>query len=334
MLDDHDFAIYWLRQVKFSLKLRPDPRTHEFDSKLNAFVPSQTGSAPSTSRLLTSAIIENALKPTRLNIVTDPFTGLPTLTDVHAHGITVSVKLTDWYAISGKRLSFLRFLLMVSANDNNPNPRFSDGCVVWLFGTLCWSNSTISDVANVNELNEKLKRSEQHLFAPYPMPVTVDVFLPEYLFNCLPTDLRDVILSNSIPGAVRSVSVSAEAPATAAGGAVAAAVPRKDRSKSNALQTSSDSVGVYCTIKRPSMINAAAVDQVANALSFDVSTVDGTIQVVPILISQGVNEMQTMANLAGDDAAQFNINMTSFAILKVCSSRVISFFIFIFYFYI
>jgi hypothetical protein len=184
-------------------------------------------------------------------------------------------------------------------------------------------------VANVNELNEKLKRSEQHLFAPYPMPVTVDVFLPEYLFNCLPTELRDIIMSNSVPGVIRSVSadsMSADASAAAAGAvaaaAAAAAVPRKDRSQSNALQTTSDSVGVYCTIKRPSMINSAAVDRAASALSFDVSTVDGTIQVVPILISQGVNEMQTMANLAGDDAAQFNINMASFAILKVCGFAV------------
>ncbi len=136
MLDDHDFAIYWLRQVKFALKLRPDPRTHEFDSKLNAFVPSQTGSAPSTSRLLTSAIIENALKPTRLNIVTDPFTGLPTLTDVHAHGITVSVKLTERYGMAdGLIFLNLSFLLTHSGNNTNQHSNPSD-CFVGVCAML------------------------------------------------------------------------------------------------------------------------------------------------------------------------------------------------------
>jgi hypothetical protein len=70
-------------------------------SAVAASSPSATiasATSPMTSRAHTSMLVHKALPTTKLSLVTDPHTGLPTLTDVHAHGITVVVRPKERYA--------------------------------------------------------------------------------------------------------------------------------------------------------------------------------------------------------------------------------------------
>ena len=99
MLDDHDFAIFWLRQVRFALQRTPDPSKYSYDSASQMFVPIARGGGDppvSTSQRQTSHTIAQALRATRVGVAVDGQSQLPTLTDVHAHGIIVAVRIEEW----------------------------------------------------------------------------------------------------------------------------------------------------------------------------------------------------------------------------------------------